>query len=158
MASRLAPLPGAEDVLLRGLVTRRLNILYEALALNGDLPPEGGPLTPEVAMAAAEAARRQAGATHGLAVLVGLNHPEDEGWEAGAPPRTANPSGGNLNSTICIAIATADGGGGSRRSRLIGNRDWVRLGAVEMGLDTLRRFLMGLPLKEKIDFERAAPN
>jgi nicotinamide-nucleotide amidase len=46
----------------------------------------------------------------------------------------------------------------SRRSRLVGNRDWIRLGAVEMGLDSLRRFLKGLPIKEKIDFERASPN
>ena len=34
------------------------------------------------------------------------------------------------------------------------NRDWIRLGAVEMGLDSLRRFLKGLPLHERTDFER----
>jgi nicotinamide-nucleotide amidase len=30
----------------------------------------------------------------------------------------------------------------------------VRLGAVEMGLDCLRRCLQGLPVSERIDFEK----
>jgi nicotinamide-nucleotide amidase len=30
----------------------------------------------------------------------------------------------------------------------------VRLGAVEMGLDCLRRYLQGLPVAERIDFEK----
>ena len=46
--------------------------------------------------------------------------------------------------TVCIAIATANGIA-SRRSRIVGGREWVRLGAVEMGLDCLRRHLQGLP-------------
>ena len=36
----------------------------------------------------------------------------------------------------------------------LGGRDWVRLGAVELGLDCLRRYLHGLPVTERIDFER----
>ena len=43
---------------------------------------------------------------------------------------------------------------GSRRSRIYGGRDWVRLGAVELGLDCLRRYLQGLPVTERTDFER----
>jgi nicotinamide-nucleotide amidase len=30
----------------------------------------------------------------------------------------------------------------------------VRLGAIEMGLDCLRRFLQGLPIDERTDFEK----
>jgi nicotinamide-nucleotide amidase len=41
-----------------------------------------------------------------------------------------------------------------RRSRIVGGREWVRLGAVELGLDCLRRFLQGLPVVERIDFEK----
>ena len=41
-----------------------------------------------------------------------------------------------------------------RRSRILGGREWVRLGAVEMGLDCLRRYLQGLPVIERIDFEK----
>ena len=55
--------------------------------------------------------------------------------------------------TICLAIAT-ERDVASRRSRIVGGRDWVRLGAVEMGLDCLRRYLQGLPVVERIDFEK----
>ena len=43
----------------------------------------------------------------------------------------------------------------SRRSRILGGREWVRLGAVELGLDCLRRHLQGLPVYERTDFEKA---
>ncbi|MBO0739530.1 MAG: hypothetical protein J2P48_23820, partial [Alphaproteobacteria bacterium] len=55
--------------------------------------------------------------------------------------------------SIYLAIATA-GVVASRRSRIYGGRDWVRLGAVELGLDCLRRQLRGLPVNERSDFER----
>ncbi len=41
-----------------------------------------------------------------------------------------------------------------RVARLVGGWEWVRLGAVEMGLDCLRRRLLGLPADERLDFER----
>ena len=41
-----------------------------------------------------------------------------------------------------------------RSARLVGGRDWVRVGAAELGLDCLRRHLLGLPVDERIDFER----
>jgi nicotinamide-nucleotide amidase len=41
-----------------------------------------------------------------------------------------------------------------REARLVGGREWVRLGAAEMGLDCLRRRLLGLPTDERLDFER----
>ena len=59
-----------------------------------------------------------------------------------------------LAGTTCLAIATANDLV-SRRSRIVGDRDWVRLDAVEMGLDCLRRYLQGLPVNERIDFEKA---
>jgi nicotinamide-nucleotide amidase len=87
----------------------------------------------------ATAARQQAGATHALAVLVDV----DEG-----------PDRNDLGGTICLAVATAHDVA-TRRSRIAGGREWVRLGAIEMGLDSLRRYLLGLPVDERIDFERA---
>ena len=87
----------------------------------------------------AQAVRRQSGATHALAVLVDLDEGADRIEFGGA---------------ICLAIATAEGAE-SRRSRIVGGREWVRLGAVEMGLDCLRRQLQGLPVYERIDFEKA---
>ncbi len=54
-----------------------------------------------------------------------------------------------------ITIAIADAKGTVRReARLVGGRDWVRTGAAELGLDCLRRHLLGLPVDERIDFER----
>ena len=84
------------------------------------------------------AARHQSGATHALAVLIEL----DEGADRM-----------DFGGTIWIGIATANEVV-YRRSRILGGRDWVRLGAVELGLDCLRRYLQGLPVVERIDFEK----
>ena len=58
-----------------------------------------------------------------------------------------------FSGVICLAIAT-EGETASRRSRILGGREWVRLGAVELGLDCLRRQLQGLPVYERTDFEK----
>lgn len=134
IAARLAPLPDAETVFQRGTVARQLNEIYTAIGMPSSSPV--GALTPASAEAVATAARRQTGSSHALAVLV-------------------EPDGGDdridFGGTICLAIATADDVA-SRRSRIVGGREWVRLGAIEMGLDCLRRYLQGLPLHERIDF------
>jgi nicotinamide-nucleotide amidase len=137
IAARLAPLPGAEAFFRRGLVARRLAEVYTAVGLR-DAPP-AGELTTAVAETVAAAMRRQTGASHALAVLIET----EEG-----PDRI------DFGGTICLAIATAQDVA-SRRSRIAGGREWVRLGAAEMGLDCLRRYLHGLPLHERTDFERA---
>jgi len=136
IAARLAPAPGAERVFRRGLVVRDVAEVESAVGLLPASPP--GELTREQAEAVAEAARRVNGTTHALAVLVDL----DEG-----PDRI------ELGGTICLAIAAPDGVA-SRRSRIVGGREWVRLGAVELGLDCLRRQLQGLPVYERTDFEK----
>ena len=128
-----APLPGAEKVFRQGLVARDIAELWDALKLT--IPAE---ITRESAEAVAEAARRQSGASHALAVLIDLDD-----W----PDRI------DFGGSICLAIATEDAVE-SRRSRILGGREWVRLGAVELGLDCLRRQLYGLPVTERIDFER----
>ena len=89
-------------------------------------------------LVSAEELRRDSGASHALRVAVQLDEgPERPDWGA----------------TITIAIADAKGST-RREARLIGNRDWVRAGAVELGLDCLRRHLASLPVDERIDFER----
>ena len=136
MAARLAHLPGADTVFRRGIVARALPEVWAAVGLTG-APPDG-PLTPSVAETVARAARSQTGATHALAVLIDL----DDG-----PDRI------EFGGTICLAIAT-ERDVASRRARILGGREWVRLGAVEMGLDCLRRYLQKLPVYERIDFEK----
>ena len=95
-------------------------------------------MSKESAAAVARAPRAQTGATHALAVLVDVDDGADR-IEFGG--------------TICLAIAT-ENDIAVRRSRIVGGRDWVRLGAVEMGLDCLRRYLQGLAVDERIDFEK----
>jgi nicotinamide-nucleotide amidase len=117
-------------------VARQLAEVWAAVGLDGG--PPAGELTRETAEAVAGAARRQASATHALAVLIDL----DEGADRV-----------DLGGTICLAIA-AGHEVASRRSRIVGGREWVRLGAVELGLDCLRRYLLALPVVERIDFEK----
>src|SRR5579884_332255 len=134
IAARFAAQPGAETVFRRGLVARDFGEICRALGLRLD-PAE---ISREAAAAAAEAARADSGASHALAVLIDLD---------------SGPDRIDFGGTICIGIA-GPGGTQSRRSRILGGREWVRLGAVELGLDCLRRYLFGLPVAERIDFER----
>jgi nicotinamide-nucleotide amidase len=135
IASRVAPLPGAEDVFRRGLVARELGEIQAALGPAAGADTE---ITKEAAETIARAMRRASGASHALAVLIDLD---------------TGPDRIDFGGTICIGIAT-ESETESRRSRILGGREWVRLGAVELGLDCLRRFLYGLPVSERIDFER----
>jgi len=131
ISARIAHLPGAEKVFRHGTVSRHLDHLFGV-----HLPPE---LDQDTTEAVANAAREQTGASHALAVLIEL----DEGADRI-----------DLGGTIWIGIATAERIA-FRRSRILGGREWVRLGAVELALDCLRRFLQGLPVVERIDFEKA---
>ena len=129
-------LPGAEAVFRRGIVARDPREMAAALGLAGD--SMAGAVSSEMAEAVARALRGQSGASHALAVLIDL----DEGADRV-----------DLGGTICLAIVDA-AGATTRRSRILGGRDWVRLGAVELALDCLRRHLQGLPVTERTDFEK----
>jgi nicotinamide-nucleotide amidase len=136
IAARVGHLPGAEHVLRSGVVVRDRAELHRALAMHGWAL--AGELTQEATEATARAARAHAKATHALVVLIDL----DEGADRI-----------DFGGTIWIAIA-AEEEVAFRRSRILGGREWVRLGAVELGLDCFRRYLQGLPVVERIDFER----
>ena len=137
ITARIGHLPGAERVFRRGIVARDLGEVRAAVGVEGASPT--GELTRETAEGVARAARRETGSTHALAVLIDLDDGADRI---------------DLGGTICLAIATGEEVA-SRRSRIVGGREWVRLGAVELGLDCLRRYLQGLPVHERIDFEKA---
>jgi nicotinamide-nucleotide amidase len=139
IAARIAPLPGAERVIRRGIVVRDPAEVCNAVGL--DAAALAGGITREAAESVARAACEHTDATHSLAVLVDLDDGADRI---------------DFGGSICLAIA-AGNEVVSRRSRIVGGRDWVRLGAVEMGLDCLRRYLQGLPVRERIDFEKVDP-
>jgi len=136
IAARLTALPGCEQVFDRGIVAlTRLN-KKQLFDLDAALVERG--ICLEMAATLAGQVRRQAGSSHGLAVLVDAG-PENEA--------------GNLTGAIFIALATPEGLV-TRESTLTGLRAWVRLGTVEMGLDSVRRHLAGLSLEDRTDFER----
>jgi nicotinamide-nucleotide amidase len=137
IAARLAHLPGAEAVFRLGVVARDRAQLFDAVGL--DDVPHPGETSTAVAEAVARAAQRRSGASHALAVLVDIDDGADRI---------------DLGGSIYVGIAGA-GGVVSRRARILGGRDWVRLGAGELGLDCLRRHLQGRPVSERIDFEKA---
>lgn len=117
----------------RGVVSRDLSQLAEAAGLEPRVV--GGDVNGHTAVALADGLRSVSGSSHALAVLVSF-----------APD--AGSDGGD------VLIGIADGGDTvRRRARLPGSREWVRLGAIEMGLDCLRRYLHGLPVDERNDFE-----
>jgi nicotinamide-nucleotide amidase len=137
IAARIGHLPGAEHVLRAGVTVRDRTVLHQALEMRGF--PLASDLSQELTEAVARAACGHTGATHALVVLIDL----DEG-----PDRI------DFGGTIWIAVATAEDVA-FRRSRILGGREWVRLGAVELGLDCLRRYLQHLPVVERIDFEKS---
>jgi len=137
IAARIAHLPGAETVVRRGVIARRGEDICAAVGLDPDALAAG--ISKDAAAMVSRAALAQTAATHALAELVDVDD---------APDRI------EFGGTICLAIATA-AETVTRRSRITGGRDWVRLGAVEMALDCLRRYLRGLPVEERIDFEKA---
>ena len=137
VAARLAHLPAAEGVFHRGIVARDRAQLQDAIGMGH--VPANEPLSQELTEAFARAVREQAGASHSLVVLIDV----DEGGDRM-----------DFGGTIWIGIATATGGA-FRRARIVGGREWLRLGAVELAMDCLRRYLLGLPVAERIDFEKA---
>jgi nicotinamide-nucleotide amidase len=136
IAMRLAHLPGAEAVFRRGTVARDRGQVFEALGLPPHL--DIGEYSEAVAAEVASAAREHGGASHALAVLIDL----DEGHDRM-----------DLGGTIWVAVGR-EGDTVVRRARILGGREWIRLGAVELGLDCMRRYLQGLPVIERTDFEK----
>jgi nicotinamide-nucleotide amidase len=135
ISARLMPLPQAQGRVLRNTVAQDKAQLSSALGLS--LPLSA--LDVANAKQAAIAARLQSGSTLGMAILVVV----DEGVDRV-----------EFSGEVSVAIADANGHCFSRLSRIAGGREWVRFGAVEMGLDSLRRHLQGLPMNERTDFEK----
>jgi len=132
VAARLLQAEGSEGLFRRGLVSRNPGQLAAAAGTTA------GEFSPAMARAVCLALQVQSGATHALAVVVTMDTGADR-TEAGG--------------TINIGLTEPEGII-VREARLVGGREWVRLGAVEMGLDCLRRHLLGLPADERLDFER----
>ena len=136
VAARFVPKDGATDPFLRGIVSRDLSQMCEAVGLS--VEAAAGGYSVETAGATASSLRNCSQSTHALSVLIDLDDGADRIEFGGA---------------ISIAIADHDGVV-TRHARMLGGRDWIRLGAIDLAIDCLRRHLLGLPVDERIDFEK----
>jgi len=133
VSSRLTDIPGSSAYFERGAVTYSQGAKAEMLGVSQTLIERSGPVSLPVARAMAEGVRRAGGTTFGLATT-GVAGP------AGGTPET--PVG-----TVCIALAW-DGGEVVREYRLHGGRELIKYRAAQMGLEMLRRHLLGAPIAE----------
>ena len=135
IAARLVPLPGAERV-FRPPRHRVARSCPGARGGGPDARRRRARSRPRWPRRWRRAARR-CGATHA--------------WPSCGPRRRARPDRVRRHHQ---SRHRHRGGVASRRSRVLGGREWVRLGATELGMDCLRRYLQGLPVVERIDFEK----
>jgi len=136
VAARIAPQLSAQAVFRRAIVGRDLAQVFGAVGLDDGFAAAG--ISEDAAIAVAQGLREVSGASHALAVLMELDEGEDRL---------------ELGGTICVGIADPTGAL-ARPARLLGGREWVRMGTIELALDALRRRLLGLEVGERIDFER----
>ncbi len=123
---------GSNPALVTSTVSQDLQQLAQTTGLNTATLDSNG------AKVLAEALRTRSGASHALVSLMAPDDADDSR---------------NFGADVFIAIASPTGTK-VRTSRLIGGRKWVAMGATELSLDCLRRYLLGLPVDEKIDFEQ----
>ncbi len=124
-----------------GAVFRRGGLGGDVAGLAVALGVEADAPSPEAAARFAEAVRTTSETSHGLAVIV-------------APGRDGGQGGGEGG--VFVGIAREGEPTVSRVATIVGGRERVRAGGVEMGLDCLRRALQGIDVDDPVDFERRA--
>ena len=129
---RVATLPTTVSV---GIVSRDPDELTRVSGLG---QRSNSQMSSEFALSLAESFKKRSGTSHALVIL---------GEEVKAK------KGSEQSIDIFIAVVGAEGPA-SRIARLPGSQEWTRIGSTELGLDCLRRYLLGLPVYERIDFEQ----
>lgn len=120
---------------------RRGALGVDIAALSTALGQDVSAADPATAIALAEAVMATSETTHGLAVLI-------PGGEEGGP--------GGGQGQVLIAVARQGADAIVRPAIIVGGRERVRAGGVEMALDCLRRVLQGLQADDPVDFEKRA--
>ena len=133
VAGRMVAADSDNRIFLRGVHCGGPKALVAALIGANDVSTDAQPFLPEQAAAAAQAARKNAQATYGLAIIVG-QHEQGGAW-------------------VHIAISTR-AEVVSRSACFIGSPERARVGGVEMALDCLRRRLFRLSVDDLLDFEK----
>ncbi len=126
LGAALSELPGSSAGFRGGLVVYATDLKGSLAGVPAEVLSAHGAVSPETAAALAEGARTRLGATYGLA-LTGVAGPDEQ---------EGKPVG-----TVHAAVAGPRGVTTASR-RLPGDRERVRVLAVAMGLDLLRRALL----------------
>jgi nicotinamide-nucleotide amidase len=133
VAHRLTNVPGSSAYVLGGAVTYANTAKRKVLGVRPETLEAHGAVSEETAGEMASGARASFGASLGLAIT-GIAGPD-----GGTPDK---PVG-----TVCFGLAS-DAGVVTRRYQLWGTRDWVKLLASQVGLDWIRRHVLGLPVTD----------
>lgn len=129
VGSRITDVPGSSRYLRGGVVAYANEAKEAQLGVAAATLARHGAVSEETAAEMARGARRLFGADLGLAIT-GI----------------AGPDGGTAEKpvgTVCFALASADGVV-SRRYKLWGTRDWVKILSSQVALDWVRRHVLGL--------------
>lgn len=136
IASRVAYNEYAKEIFKRGIIVRSRKQLSDAVGLTSAGAIDNS--KDDFIHSIAAALRKHSDTTHGLVVLVDFD-PGEDGIGAGGE--------------ICVCVI-GHKGSCFRKAYFLGGAQWVRLGAAELGLDCLRRYLLDLPMHEILDFEK----
>ena len=150
IAHMITNVPGSSNYFERGVVTYSNKSKSELLGVNPELFKTAGAVSPEVATAMAEGARKISGTTYGIGVTgVAGGYPEG----LASPPPPAKPDGASPSTslrdwscskpvgTVYIAVA------GPRETKekrydVPRDREWFKLYAAHIALHKLRRLLL----------------
>lgn len=131
-AQRMTALPGASAVFKGGVVSYWSEVKHSVLGVPQELLGRYGAVSPQVAAAMAQGARKTLESDFALS-FTGVAGPDPDDW--------GNPVG-----LVYVALAW-NGGEYVRAVHAIGSREKVRQAACHNGFDLLRRKLSGLPLE-----------
>lgn len=136
---RITNVSGSSTYFKGDLVTYSNDLKMRLLGVHEETLGRHGAVSEQCVLEMAAGARDRTGADVAVATS-GIAGPK-----GGTPER---PVG-----TVCIALV-ADGIKASRRYQLRGTRDWIKLLTSQIALDWLRRYALGLPLRESAVFKR----
>ena len=132
IANRLLTSPKGRELVQQCVASPIIDQLCSAVNSTTDSPPRSA----ELAAILAEMQTKSVGSTHSLVVLTDEVTTEK-------------------TTELIISIGIYGPKGPDQRSAILpGKANWTRLGATELGLDCLRRYIADLPVNERIDFEK----
>ena len=135
VTSRLLRVANLPTTLSVGIVSRDINELARMTGLD---QASNTQISSELALSLAALVKKRSGTSHALVIL------SDE-------VQVTERSEQSIDIYIAV-LGNEDPA--SRIARLPGSQEWTRIGCTELGLDCLRRYLFGLPVSERIDFEQ----